>query len=494
MEERFRGIGLGQLARSSKAVSQTHLLTIKRKLTINRNHPIQLQEPRSSGFLKLWRLLASHPLVYLAMALAFESLAAVVLSRGPHGASLLQVQLGVRDLVATGRIHSSFLPIGYPAILGWGELFALHLSSFHPGHLQLFPVSADAAVFTVQTLIMILVVLAARAVLLASGSSPRFATTAALLTGLYPDYISRMRSFNDTNLVLLNLLLVLLTLLRLRARGDFPKALLAGLAIGFAIVVRPNLLLLAPLLVWALWPRPRFKAVPLLTSALLVSATFYLAFTGLVHGRPFYPHNGPYNLYAGVNPFTETTLKQNLNAEDSIVPAMALRGIHTRLDWTRDPDVAQQPDPRDQQYERFYIAQSKDFLCTHPAQALRLTFVKLLTLMRQSPGGWLNEESHHPLFKDLARHLTEWLLPAWLITLLLARWYPRLHPSGLLLTMIALYFLPFLLTNADPRFRQAIEGLVLLDLARMLYEARRKHTSQAAAASARAVLSRPASV
>ena len=32
-----------------------------------------------------------------------------------------------------------------------------------------------------------------------------------------------------------------------------------------------------------------------------------------------------------------------------------------------------------------------------------------------------------------------------------------------------LYTLPFVLINADPRFRTALEGLVCVDLARMFY-------------------------
>jgi len=407
---------------------------------------------------RLWNLAEEFPRVTLATALAIEVAAAAAISRGPHGASLLQIELGVRDLVATGHIHSTFLPVGYPVILGSSEWFGAHLG-----------LGAGAAIFAVQTLVMVLIVTAARGVLMAFGGSARFATAVGLLIGLYPEYVSMMRSLNDTNLVLLNLLLVLWTLLRQRERGTWRQAMWTGAALGFGLVVRPNLLLMVALLGWAVRGLPRRKTLELLALSGAAFFMLYAGFTGVVHGRPFYPHNGPYNLFAGFNPFSEEAIKRNLNAEDSIVPALAADGIRTRLDWTRDPDAPGVADPRDDRYAPFYVAESEAFVREHPGEAARLTLLKMETLMRQSPSDWLNEETHYPLFKQVAKRLVVFLLPCWILVMVLGRWVPAIRPSGLVVWMVVLYFVPFVVTNADPRFRLTIEGLVLLDIARMAY-------------------------
>jgi hypothetical protein len=70
----------------------------------------------------------------------------------------------------------------------------------------------------------------------------------------------------------------------------------------------------------------------------------------------------------------------------------------------------------------------------------------------------------------VGKRLVVFLLPCWVLVMVLRRWVPAIRPSGLVCWMVLLYFLPFVLTNADPRFRLTLEGVVLLDLARMLYE------------------------
>ena len=422
---------------------------------------------------RLWRAAREYPRAYVALALALEVLAAAAISRGPHGASLLQIELGVRDLVSTGRIHSVFLPVGYPAMLGWAELLGSHVG-----------LSAGAAIFAVQTLVMMLIVVAARGVLMAFGGSARLGTTVGLAIGLYPEYVSMMRSLNDTNLVLLNLLLVLWTLLRLQERATWLRAMAAGAALGLGVVVRPNLLLMVVLILWAVWRLPRRKAVELAVAAGIVSVLVYAGLTTAVHGRPFYPHNGPYNLFAGLNPYTGEVLERNLNAEDSIMPALAADGIKTHLDWTRDPDVPGAADPRDERYAPTYTAASRLFVREHPGDAARLTLLKMVTLMRQSPSDWYNEETHHPLFKHVAKRFVVFLLPCWILVMVLRRWNTAIRPSALVVWMVVLYFVPFVLTNADPRFRLTIEGVILLDVARMLYGVYQARVGMAAVSTA----------
>ena len=98
---------------------------------------------------------------------------------------------------------------------------------------------------------------------------------------------------------------------------------------GAALFCRPNFALLAPVVVAAFWRTPaKVFAVRIASASLIAALTFALA--GIAaHGRPFWPRNGPYNLYAGNNPFSGQALLEKLNAEPSIYPAF--RATHSDL-------------------------------------------------------------------------------------------------------------------------------------------------------------------
>ena len=368
-------------------------------------------------------------------------------------------------MVATGHIQSTFLPIAYPALLGWAEMAAAAAGR-----------SAPAGIFTMQTGVMVLLVALSRAVLLHYGS-PRFATTAALVIGLDPQLLTFVKSITDTSLTLMALVALLLALLRLRERTAISGAWLAGGALALAVLVRPNLALMSVLLLWAVWRRRPVAALGLVLLSLLTAGLVYVLVTTVVHGGPFLPRKGPYNLYAGYNAHTAEALRRYRNAENSILPALADQGVHTQLDWSRQPDTPGVDDSRDERYARLYSEESAAYLREHPGAVMRLCALRAATLMRES---FENREHRGLLFFGVtvvAKIAGLGVIALWCGLLVYSRWRRLRMGSALFVAMAIVYVTPFVLINADPRFRMPLEGVLLLDLARMLYRLRQERVA-----------------
>ncbi len=429
--------------------------------------------------LRLWRLAREHAALFFALALATEAIAAGAVCR--HKAldvALTQFLLGAREVVATGHIQSTFLPMGYPALLGWAERAASALGR-----------TPTAGIFTLQIGLMVVLVALSRAVLLRYGSA-RFATTAALGIGLDPQLLTFVKSITDTSLTLVALMALLLTLLRLRQRATLAGGMLAGCALAAAVLVRPNLLLLSLLTIWAVWPMARRDAARTVVMSWVSAGLVYALVTTAVHGRPFVPRNGPYNLYAGYNAHTAEALRRYRNAENSILPALADRGIDTQLDWSRQPDTPGVDDSRDARYARLYAEESAAYIRTHPGAVVRLSGWRLVTLLRES---FDNREHRGRLFFAVtaaAKIAGLCVIPLWCGLLGYSRWRRLRLGSALVVAMAVLYVAPFVLVNADPRFRMPLEGVLLLDIARMLDRLRRERTAETEEMQAEALAAR----
>jgi hypothetical protein len=200
------------------------------------------------------------------------------------------------------------------------------------------------------------------------------------------------------------------------------------------------------------------RAVRATVLTALVATLAFAALGLLSHGSAFVPRNGPYNLFAGNNPYAGTALLEKLNAEPSIPKAFAAE-YPAPLPDQRSPDFfygrALQP---------FYTHASADFAVHHPGEEAKLIAVKALTLFRP-------DTKVHSLrsLEGLVKLILAFPAPL-LVGLMVAT---RLHgfdaADRLLLVVYAAYVLPFLITNSDPRFRIPLDALLLLHLVRRLY-------------------------
>ena len=413
----------------------------------------------SPSVLRFWEFLGRRANVYLSLALILEALAAVLIGHGhPLDVAFLQFGLGAQQILATHHIQSTFLPIGYSAFFGFLELLGGHFGSG----------GAATLVFIAQIGILLAILLLARAILLPF-TTARFATTAALLVALEPALLYNAKRITDANITLALLLGFLACLLRLQRENSFGNAVVCGIALALAVLVRPNLVLLAALLVVVIRKGEWARAMSLLVTTGAVAALLYAGVTTMVHGTPFLPRNGPYNLYAGFNPETKHALLTRVNGEVSIVPAMNDLGMHPSLDWHRQSDVPGVDDVRDERYIPFYNRESRLFLRQHPGESAELVAVKFFTFMRPVHENVDNSSGAFHMLRSIIKTITLSVIVIWL-GVLIYNWSRHLGlASPPMIWAAALYTLPFVLINADPRFRTALEGLVCVDLARMLY-------------------------
>jgi hypothetical protein len=110
----------------------------------------------------------------------------------------------------------------------------------------------------------------------------------------------------------------------------------------------------------------------------LIVGALYLSVTTAIHGRPFWPQNGPYNFCAGANEFTEAPITEaNPNLEDSLAPLLASHGIRVGSEPGADDSS-----PRDTRLNSFYVHTTTAFIRDHPATMARYTALKLWNLLR----------------------------------------------------------------------------------------------------------------
>ena len=173
---------------------------------------------------------------------------------------------------------------------------------------------------------------------------------------------------------------------------------------------------------------------------------------------------------AGFNPYTERVLRTDYNAENSIVPAMAANGIHTHLDWRRQSDLPGVNDVRDEKYEKYYREESRLFIEKYPADGVKLSLLKFETLM--SPD-YKSKEAESARLHELIvvfKYFILLIIPAWVGLLVYSRRRTHQPLNWMVIWTVVLYFIPFIMINASPRFRITIEGVIILDMARMLYD------------------------
>ena len=396
----------------------------------------------------------------LVLILVVGTLARLTVMRMPVTYPEGDFVMNVMDVVHTGHVASTFTPDTYPYLAGL---------AYRSGGLHGFLLLQAALYLLLAGIVLWLVRSLSDADPVAAGL-PRPGRPAILLCALAicldPDLLSAIPKVWDTGLTCLVFTAFAALCVAVSRRSS--PALLCALATvwGVGISVRPNFALLLLPVIYSLSMRPapgqpipqgrRWTSLLLTGTAIAAwGLAIALLINRLAHGSFYLPQNGPYNLFAGANPFTQASLLRIFNAEDSIRPALAALGIH----------LGAQTGATDPAYSlalrSTYTHQALLFIARHPLEWLWLGVVKLMTLLRP-------DTKAHAMFTIGwgIKVLTSLCVPLWLITLAAVR---RLEPvDKLMLMLAAAYILPFLLTNADPRFRPALDVLVLAHAAGLL--------------------------
>jgi len=353
--------------------------------------------------------------------------------------------MNVLSVARTGHVASTFTPDTYPYLAGIA--YRTHgITGFLLEQAAVYLLLAASLLWLLRALI--------------GAPATTYAARAALLGTLVicldPDLLSSIPKVWDTGLTSL-LLIAFAGLCLQAARRASPSALFCLATVwGIGVSVRPNFaLLLLPILYLLALSHEKSRLLKL-AGVVLWAAAISLGINRLAHGSFYVAQNGPYNFFAGANAYTEAALLRSFNAESSIQPALAAFGVHSSDYY----DLALRP---------VYMHLALAFLRSHPLQWLGLGCIKLMTLLRP-------DTKTHPVFTPgwVIKVFTSLCVPVWLVTLAavpnqVPSQLRRLEPQDkLMLILVASYVLPFLLTNADPRFRTPLDVLVLAHAASLI--------------------------
>ncbi len=349
----------------------------------------------------------------------------------------------VIDVARTGHVSSTFTPDTYPYLAGL---------AYKAGGVRGFLLLQATGYLLLAACLLFLL----RS--LAGPVHARISLIAAVVICLDPDLLSSIPKVWDTELTCLLLIAFAGLGVAAERRPSALRLLALATLWGLGVSVRPNFaLLLLPVVYLLVLERVRSKEkapvrwVTLFFKMAAVAAwgcVVALSINRVSHGSFYVAQNGPYNLFAGANPYSRTALLEHYNAESSVPPALAALGLHVTY-------------PYDLALRSTYTHSALLFMRSHPGQWLVLCAVKLGTLLRPDTkahaagtAGWC------------VKVLTSLCVPLWLVTLAVTR---KLKPIDTLMIVIAAgYILPFLLTNADPRFRPPLDVLVLCHTASLL--------------------------
>ena len=349
--------------------------------------------------------------------------------------AIMPSYLELAEKMHSVRIPVSFEPIGYPFLIsGWlvdsvaATLRFVHLASFW--------------VLIAMALVLVWTEARPSRSRQSDVSLARAAFFAlCLIVTLYTPYflLGLVRvGDNGVNIAFVAVLFVC------AVRGaDMPFAivLVAPVVLALFVVVRPNAVTLLPLLLGLVfWHRLG------VSRTLLAAAMFLVAFVAVCIATSgnlvFWPSNGGYNLFAGNNPFAYDMLRSNYNAEYSLDAGLKWCGVAGDRYAVADRDHA---------------ACARRFVMERPLEALQLAAYKAYTLMFR-PNLKLADTNLKTIFQFLV------VLPgiSWWLAVLASRRFRSAGPVRIAVVMVVLYAVPFVVANADPRFRIPLDALYAL--------------------------------
>jgi len=370
-----------------------------------------------------------HTALLAAAALALGLAVAAVVTR-PLEATM-PVYLELAEALRQGPLAESFEPLGYP----W-------LISVVPARSPLVAVTALHLACFCGLVIMVLAE-SLRHLRRASGWARPAIVLLAAAVFLSPYGLANLTRVND-NGINTALVLLLYLVVRHRAASGAITALGGGALLGALVFIRPNLVSLLPLVMIRNAGRGRIAAAMAAAGAGgLVLA--YVVASLVATGRPlFWPQNGPYNLLAGNNPYAMASLQQDYNAESSLAGAMR---------WCGRAGTAREASPP------VLLACARRFVVEEPMQAVSVTAYKFFNLMLRP---------NLRLADSFGEQVLQWgmtILPAaWWGVTLIAWWSTGRVVDPLALNFVMLFALPFVLTNADPRFRLPLDAIYATSL------------------------------
>jgi hypothetical protein len=277
----------------------------------------------------------------------------------------------------------------------------------------------------------------------------------ACLVLIYPETWLNVHRVVETNLVILLSLAFLYFLLPpVQSGWALAQAVMIGFISAYMILSRPNLILVLPLLLV-----PMSKSIKNTLAAAAMGLGVLTIVPGLASGI-FYPtpQEGKITFFHGANPHSKESLLKYYNAEPLAFSKDNLE------EMKMDPSIVPQDSGMDvpselfnQKVTRFSI----HWIKTHPFEYLELIPIKFWTIVRPDFRYANNCTGWKYLVIALAQIAMALIFPFWLV----CKWVFRdgFYGSIGAAPFSILYLIPFLLTNADPRYRIPLDALFLLE-------------------------------
>jgi hypothetical protein len=381
-----------------------------------------------NGFLKSrWFVLAfSSLMAFLSICLTQQSV--------PKPALMLLIQ----DLVDHQKIHC--YDLGYTVYSAFFYRFG-----------------GNEGLVLGQALLYLLIGMAAYAILFEIlGKGSYGPTVGACLVLIYPETWLNVHRIVETNLViLLCLVFVFFLLPQVQARLSLTQAVIIGFVSALMILSRPNLILVIPLLLL-----PMSKSIKNILVAAAAGLMVLTLVPGLTTGT-FYPtpKEGKITFFHGTNPHSKESLLKYYNAEPLAFSPDNLKAM--KMDPSMIPNDSAMDVPSDK-FNEIITRFSIDWAKAHPLDYLELIPVKLWTLIRpdlrgaERLGGW---KYWVVALVQIAMALP---FPLWLVCKFAFKdsFFGSLGAAPFSI----LYSIPFLLTNADPRYRVPLDALFLIEI------------------------------
>ncbi len=374
------------------------------------------------------------------LALA-SSLILLVFVKTPFSKSMPSHWDLAQQLLQGKRLADTAYPIGYPVFLAlnlyWGGLWGVFLS---------------------QGILYLAILFLSYRLLRALEVDQNGALLACALIAFHPYLLLNIKRILDSNLATFLTIAFVLALVRLRREGlNLRRAIGYGLLFGYMVLDRQNMLSALPLALVVLWwhgknfARNSFLAFVSVSVGLLLIA----AVTILVKGRLSLVQKdyAAYNFYAGANPHAFSELIRNYNAEYSIEPALAEQGIQHVPFGRPNPERA-----------ATYTRLGLTYIRQHPWKYAGLVLLKIFSLFRPDYRRASASGIAPPGIIFLVQTLLALPLPIWIVS----RWRVRRYAkpfNNVVPPLFFLWFVPFALSNVDPRLRLPMDIVLIIDTA-----------------------------
>ncbi len=337
----------------------------------------------------------------------------------------------VMEIVKTGSVSHRFNPIGYPVLL-------------LPGYLLL---GENGIVLSQAAVYVAFLVIVHKNLCTLIQSNHFFIFAVIIILAFHPYLVLNIVRINDNAVNIIFVAFLLPWIINgSTVIGSKGSAIFYGGILALFVANRPNTIVLVFVVIIILRDELKlcfsdYTRLHKYLIFLLAGIFFYIIVSYIGTGQLFYwASNGPYNLFAGNNPYTIEFLKTEGNAEGSILKGLAYYGINSDEAGLFVFD------------QNIYIRYALEFITHNAIDTLRVWSIKLWVFFA-------------PDFRQVDNNF-EKIIQIILVTPAIV-WSVFIFFFGIKrksLTNIAvpllfvfLYLFPFVLTNSDARFRLLLD-------------------------------------